>query len=86
MAKSEEYLNKICKDVVTGFKGTCTAYAVYSTGCNQICLAPKVGKDGDILDSCWFDVERVEIISTAKKVASSKTGGPRHHGETAPCR
>ena len=48
------------KDKITGFKGVCTGYCEYISGCNQALLAPRVGKDGKSVDAGWYDVQRLE--------------------------
>ena len=48
------------KDKITGFKGVCTGYCEYISGCNQALLAPRVGKDGKPLAGEWYDVQRLE--------------------------
>ena len=58
--KLEDTLNVSLLDIISGFTGTGTAYAVYSTGCNQVCLTPKIDKDGKRQDSEWFDIERIK--------------------------
>ena len=48
------------RDKITGFKGVCTGYCEYISGCNQALLAPRVGKDGKPLAGEWYDVQRLE--------------------------
>ena len=50
------------KDKITGFKGVCTGYCEYISGCNQALLAPRVGKDGKPLSGEWYNVQRLERI------------------------
>lgn len=49
------------QDRVTGFKGICTGICDYISGCSQALLNPRVGKDGAIKESCWFDVQRLNL-------------------------
>ena len=66
------------RDKVTGFEGIVTARVTYLTGCDQYALAPPAA-EGKILDSCYFDEGRIEIVGkgiTQKEVASEKRGGP----------
>ncbi len=85
--KLEDTLNAALRDTVSGFTGTGTGYAVYSTGCEQVCLTPKVDKDGKRQESEWFDIERVETVSDSlAKVGTSPSGGPRHRSEAPPTR
>lgn len=53
------------KDVITGFTGLVTGTVQYFTGCNQVLLTPTITEDGKRLDSQWFDIERVELVSSA---------------------
>lgn len=52
-------LGKKYKDKITGFEGIATGFVQYISGCNQALLAPKVGDDGGLRDSQWFDVQRL---------------------------
>ncbi len=84
--KLDDTLNTPLRDIISGFVGTGTAYAVYVTGCNQVCLTPKVNKDGKRQESEWFDIERIELAASfrAPPLATSPGGGPRHQSETPP--
>lgn len=69
---------KKAKDKVTGFTGIIIGKIQYLFGCNQYGIAPE-SKDGKILDTCWFDEGRVEIIGegiTAREVESESGNGP----------
>lgn len=54
-------LGKTYTDKISGFKGVATGHVTYITGCNQVLLGPKIGKDGKIPDSQWFDEQRLEV-------------------------
>lgn len=72
-------LGKKAKDKVTGFAGVITARAQYLTGCDQYCIAPKAGKQGECPSSQWFDEGRVLVMGDGikpSKVQGSKRGGP----------
>jgi len=63
---------------VTGFKGIVTAISDYIDGCRQVCLTPKVGKDGQVMESHWFDIERLKVKKqSAINLNSQPTGGPQ---------
>lgn len=47
-------------DKITGFRGVCIGYCEYLTGCNQALLSPKVGPDGALRESQWFDIQRLQ--------------------------
>lgn len=53
-------INKRCKDELTGFEGTCTAYAVYLTGNDRVMLEGMDTTNRPI--ECWFDVDRVLVL------------------------
>ena len=72
-------LGVIAEDKVTGFRGTVTSKVKYLTGCDQYCLKPKVDKDGNIVDGCYFDGGQLEYISegiSKKDVQTDVKGGP----------
>lgn len=48
-------------DKITGFTGIVLGYVQYISGCNQALVAPKLGPDGALRDSQWFDVQRLEV-------------------------
>lgn len=50
-----------CTDKITGFSGVATGYVEYISGCNQVLLVPKIGKDGKRQEAEWFDVQRLSI-------------------------
>jgi hypothetical protein len=73
-------------DRVTGFSGTITGRSDFIAGCRQYCITPKVGSDGKILDSHWFDEERIDVDeANSVPVTPTKTGGPTG-SERAPTR
>jgi hypothetical protein len=65
------------KDMVSGFKGVVVARIEYLWGCTQYGLAPDVNKNGNILDTQYFDYKRIEVIGKGKHIASEDTGGPQ---------
>jgi hypothetical protein len=78
--KDEEMfeLGKNYRDRVTGFEGMATGHVRYMTGCNQVLLAPRVGKDGKVPDSQWFDEQRLEVADKkpALVLDNTRTPGP----------
>lgn len=54
---------KKCSDKVTGFTGIISSISMDLYGCVQVVLTPPVNKKGEIQDSRWFDVSRLQIIS-----------------------
>lgn len=55
-------------DKITGFKGVCTGYVQYITGCNQLLLAPRIKADGGLDDGRWFDEQRCDVVKSVDVV------------------
>lgn len=72
-------LGKKAKDVITGFEGTVTGEVTYLTGCKQLLLTG-YAKDGKPAESAWFDVDRVEQLTSDAVVLPTHT----HDGCDAP--
>jgi hypothetical protein len=74
--RSSVTLGATYRDKITGFKGICTGYCDYLSGCNQALLIPRVGKDGKAPDGAWYDVQRLDRVD-AKVIAleNEKTPG-----------
>ena len=71
-------LGKKGRDKITGFEGILVGRSQYLFGCDQYCIAPPA-KDGKILESCWFDEGRIEIVGdgfTPEEVQVEKPGDP----------
>ncbi len=72
-----KWFGKKTKDTITGFSGVAIGYCQYSTGCNQILIAPSTSKDGEFRESNWFDEQRVEFLPGKKVVINNgNTPGP----------
>ena len=70
-------LGQKARDRITGFTGVITGHVAYISGCNQVLLVPQVGKDGKLVDSQWFDEQRVEILKALRiNLDNSRTPGP----------
>ncbi len=70
-------LGKKAKDKITGFQGILTARCEFLTGCNRYCIQPTELKDGNPIDSIYFDEAQIEIISdgiSEKEVQGEKKG------------
>jgi len=64
------------RDKITGFKGVCTGFCEYISGCNQALLIPRMGKDGKSPDGAWYDVQRLERVgSKTVTLDNSETPG-----------
>jgi hypothetical protein len=71
-------LGKEGKDKITGFQGIITARVEYLYGCNQYGLAPKVGEDGTVKGTEFFDEGRIEVVGNGilpEEVQVEKRGG-----------
>lgn len=90
----QDAMNKIGlwgRDIITGFEGRITGACRYITGCDQLCLTPRMKADGTTVDGRWFDENRVEIdpetttlIITDRGGAGALKGAPSGGGEQAP--
>lgn len=65
-------------DKVTGFKGIVIGRAEHLYGCTTVGVKPKVGDDGKVIDTHWFDEPALKVIKEEKplKRYSNNTGGP----------
>lgn len=59
-------LGTTAKDKITGFSGVVVGRVEYLTGCNQVLLVPKVGKDGSLREAQWFDEQRCDQVGKVK--------------------
>lgn len=69
-------LGCIAKDSITGFQGVVIAITEWLNGCQRVTIQPQEMKDGKPIDNFTFDAEQVVVVSPAKPVAVTKTGGP----------
>jgi hypothetical protein len=64
--KSNVQWGKRYRDTITGFEGVATGYCAYVSGCDQVLLNGGLNKDGDKVNSMWFDADRLAEIDTGK--------------------
>ncbi len=50
------------RDTVTAFDGIATGSCVYLTGCTQVLLTPRAKANGEAVDGCWFDIDRLHLV------------------------
>jgi hypothetical protein len=81
-----DILGRKVKDRIAGFKGIATGYVSYLTGCNQVLVAPPVGKDGSAKDSNWFDESRLEVDRKTAAIKLETKGFTPGFDKTAPAR
>ncbi len=63
-----EALGYTYEDKITGFRGVCTGYVEYISGCNQLLLTPKVGDDGKMVGGSWVDEQRLVLAGNDCRV------------------
>lgn len=69
-------LGQPVKDVITGFKGVAMARIEFLTGCTQYGVTPKLGSDGKIPDTNYFDEDRLVADGKPIKLQPKRTDGP----------
>ena len=63
-------------DRISGFRGVCTGYVEYITGCNQLLLTPTNLTEGKPNDPQWFDEQRcVKATNSQITLDNGKTPG-----------
>lgn len=55
-------------DKLTGFEGRVSGIVSYLSGCVQALVVPKVGSDGKLPDSQWFDVQRLSAMEAMGRI------------------
>lgn len=73
---NSELLGHEVTDRVSGFTGVVTGYVQYISGCNQVLVIPKVGKDAAFKGGEWFDVQRVKKVAGSKAIVLDNTKTP----------
>jgi hypothetical protein len=69
---------RLYRDRISGFKGKCTGFASYVSGCDQVLLVPQVGSDGKADGGGWYDDERLIDVEAEQAVKrTSRRGGPQ---------
>lgn len=77
-------LGNTYRDKVSGFRGVATGYCTYITGCNQVLLQGRSGKDGKVAEAAWFDEQRLGTLKAA--VVRLDNSRARGFGPPAPIR
>ena len=63
-------------DTVSGFKGVVVGITKWLSGCDRATVAPKVDKNGELVDAQTFDIPLLKVSKKAKvKEKSHTTGG-----------
>ncbi len=62
------------RDSLTGFEGIVIATNRNISGCDQVALQPAL-KDGAFQECRWFDIERIEIVSTGTVTYTTRRTG-----------
>lgn len=73
------------RDRITGFTGVVASVSFDLYGCVQAIINPGLDKDGKLLDQCWFDANRLEVL-TKKPVMHPPDFkvGPEAEGKKGP--
>jgi hypothetical protein len=69
-------------DRITGFTGVVMAKIQYLTGCDQMQVQPKAESSMKLNDSLWFDVERLQLLSSGVvkvKAPTARAGADLPH-------
>lgn len=61
--KHLDLLGLRCVDRVTGLSGVITSVGFDLYGCVQDIVHPGIDKDGQLRDTLWFDISRLDITS-----------------------
>lgn len=57
-------LGAYVQDRITGFTGRVTGYVQYITGCNQALVVPWIDERGALVESHWFDEQRLIVYDS----------------------
>jgi len=63
-----KHLGTTATDRITGFKGVLVGFCAYMTGCAQYLVQPRMGADGKIEESRWFDEQRLVIDEAEPRI------------------
>lgn len=69
-------LGQQVRDKVTGFTGIATTRIQYLNGCIQYGVKPRIGEDGKLRESEYFDEAQLEVVGEGLTVPQKTTGGP----------
>ena len=66
------------KDMISGFSGIATGLTMWLSGCDTVGLNPGVDKEGKLMETQWFDINRVKEVEAEKKEINTTKppGGP----------
>ncbi len=63
------------KEIVSGFCGIAVSRIEYLNGCVQFGIRGKVGSDGKVPDTQYFDDKYLEFVGKGVSVQKKPTGG-----------
>jgi len=63
-------------DKITNFRGVATGHVDYLSGCSQTLLAPHVSGEGSLIESAWFDDQRLELEKGSSKISLNNSETP----------
>lgn len=76
MHTHETLLGCTVKDTITNFVGVATGFIYYMTGCNQALVTPLADATGNLGESKWFDVQRLEIDPSRPRIKLDNAPAP----------
>jgi hypothetical protein len=82
--KVNKIIGKKVRDIVTGFEGIATGHTEWLTGCNTVGISPQELNDGKVIETHWFDENRIEVVGEGvkkqlpePKPIKERKGGPQ---------
>lgn len=66
------------QDKITGFKGVLNGIVRYISGCHQGLVVPRVKDDGSLIDSQWFDLQRLDHQEGTPRIRLENGDTPGH--------
>lgn len=66
---------RLYEDDITGFRGKCTGFVRYISGCDQVLLQPGLDKDGKLQKGEWYDDDRLIDVEVQERVERTSRRG-----------
>lgn len=63
-------------DGITGFTGIVVGKVTYISGCDQALVSPRVKEDGTHVEAHWYDVQRLVVDTSFKRVVLDNGATP----------
>ncbi|HUX00597.1 MAG TPA: hypothetical protein VMY35_06400 [Phycisphaerae bacterium] len=65
------------RDIISGFQGIATARSEFLWGCTRVMVQPRETKDGQPIESHWFDEPQLQVITPAVITPAAASPEPR---------